>query len=121
MIEYLELYVERVSINKYAYITIYPMITLINIQMILLMLKTFNLNKIPEKQIRKATLHLITFPKSATLDGYHLKATIGDTVSFQGDINASNLRECTANAGENATYKLWYMVDNQKAVYSSKF
>ncbi|CAA6826569.1 MAG: Unknown protein [uncultured Sulfurovum sp.] len=57
----------------------------------------------------------ITLPQNATIDGYKLNATLGDTVSFQGGITASFLRGCIHDAGDAATYTLWYIdIDGQR-------
>ncbi len=53
---------------------------------------------------------LLTLPNGATLKGYNtLNAPKDSTIKFQAGITAGSLRSCVAKAGEQATYKLWYL------------
>jgi len=64
----------------------------------------------------------ITLPQNATIDGHKLSATQGDTISFQGGITAGFLRGCIHDAGDSATYTLWYIdIDGKRKSLALNF
>ena len=112
--EYLKLYIQRTSISKHLYAQ-FMFGYFRKHTSDIVDIKAFKLDAIPEEQENETPPTLkITLPQNATLDGYKLTATQGDTISFQGGITAGFLRGCIHDAGGSATYTLWYIDSDNK-------